>query len=329
MAKKKSSTKKTIKTVKKISKKVSKNKSVQVLIFILIIVVLAVAAFLLKDYIFPKENNETSSNTTSTPISEVHSHEQAHTAEGIKYDNFQIHFMTLGNASTGDSVYIKAGSTDILIDAGSEMNSSTTIIDYVNNYCDDGKLEYVITTHGDSDHITGMFGTKKSSKNHKNESTTRDGILYYYEVETLIDFAYTNKTTTNIQNYFEARDYAISKGTTHYTARQCFDNLDGAKRSYTLDETYNITMDVLYNKYYYELDNNDENNHSVCVMFNYNDHHFMLTGDLEDKGEQAMAAAGKYSVRRHGSQLVWRPVLPPDGKKSFPDAGRHPHGPRR
>ena len=48
-------------------------------------------------------------------------------------------------------------------------------------------------------------------------------------------------------------------------------------------------MDILYNKYYFEQAS-DENDHSVCTMFNYNDHHFMLTGDLEEKGEEALAA---------------------------------------
>lgn len=33
--------------------------------------------------------------------------------------DLQIHFMELGNNYTGDSIYIKAGETDILIDAGS------------------------------------------------------------------------------------------------------------------------------------------------------------------------------------------------------------------
>ena len=35
---------------------------------------------------------------------------------------------------------------------------------------------------------------------------------------------------------------------------------------------------------------NDENNYSVCTMINYNDHHFMLTGDLEKEGEEKLAS---------------------------------------
>ena len=47
-------------------------------------------------------------------------------------------------------------------------------------------------------------------------------------------------------------------------------------------------MDILYN-YYYFNESEDENNYSVCIMLNYNDNHFMLTGDLELEGEEEMA----------------------------------------
>ena len=74
----------------------------------------------------------------------------------ITYDeDLLIHFMELGNKFTGDSIYIKAGDTDILIDAGSRASSSTTISEYIDTYCTDGILEYVIVTHAHQDHIPG------------------------------------------------------------------------------------------------------------------------------------------------------------------------------
>ena len=48
----------------------------------------------------------------------------------------QIHFLELGNANTGDCVYIKAGDTDILIDAGSRTNSVDTIDAYLQEQMD-------------------------------------------------------------------------------------------------------------------------------------------------------------------------------------------------
>ena len=71
-----------------------------------------------------------------------------------------ISFLELGNKYTGDSIYIKAGETDILIDAGSQKNSATAISNYVNQHCTDGKLEYVIATHAHEDHIAAFVGSK-------------------------------------------------------------------------------------------------------------------------------------------------------------------------
>ena len=36
--------------------------------------------------------------------------------KGKVYDDFQIHFLELGNIYAGDSIYVKAGDNDILID---------------------------------------------------------------------------------------------------------------------------------------------------------------------------------------------------------------------
>ena len=98
----------------------------------------------------------------------------------------QIHFMELGNKYTGDSIYIKAGDTDILIDAGSRTDSTDTTSAYINQYCTDGVLEYVIATHADQDHIAGFAGSKNSPS-----------MFERYEIGTIIDFALTNKDTQN------------------------------------------------------------------------------------------------------------------------------------
>ena len=91
-----------------------------------------------------------------------------------------IHFLELGNAYTGDCTYIKAGDTDILIDAGSRTSSIATISAYINDYVTDGKLEYVIVTHAHQDHYAGF--------------TQREGSIFdLYECEVIIDFAKTNQ----------------------------------------------------------------------------------------------------------------------------------------
>ncbi len=222
--------------------------------------------------------------------------------ENIVYDDFQVHFLELGNANAGDSVYIKAGGNDILIDAGSNGSSATTLYNYINQYCTDGILEYVIVTHSDTDHIAGMYGNSSSTaKNYKNEVVGRTGLMYYYDIENIIDFAYAkgseaidNSTATstsagantNYGKYLAAREYAVSKGASYHCVDDCWNNLNGGQRTYQFTES--ISMNILYNAYYSQS-SSDNNNYSVCTLFSYNDHHFLFTGDLELEGEQALA----------------------------------------
>ena len=207
--------------------------------------------------------------------------ENNNTIEGTIYDDFEIHFLELGNDYTGDSIYIKAGDTDILIDAGSRKDSAVVISNYLDKYVTDNKLEYVIATHGDQDHIAGFVGNKS------NGSYT--GILYNYQIDNIIMNERTSKATQVYKDFLTAVDYAVSEDAKLMYAADCFNNVNGASSSFILDENNNITLDILYN-YYYFNDSDDENNYSVCTMFNYNEHHFMLTGDLEIEGEEYLAA---------------------------------------
>ena len=206
----------------------------------------------------------------------------------------QIHFMELGNKATGDSIYIKAGDTDILVDAGSRTDSTDTTSAYINQYCTDGVLEYVIATHADQDHIAGFAGSKNSPS-----------MFERYEIGTIIDFALTNKDTQTYKTYVEKRDAAVAAGAVHYTALQCWNETDGAKRVYEVSD--GVEMEILYN-YYYENESKDENNYSVCLMFNQGDKHFLFTGDLEEDGEEQLVVYNQlpkvelFKAGHHGSK---------------------------
>ena len=196
--------------------------------------------------------------------------------DNIIYDDFQIHFLELGNEYSGDSTYIKVGNIDILIDAGSRKNSAATIKKYIDQYCTDNKLEYVIATHGDQDHIAGFVG----------EGSPKTGILYQYKIGCIIDSPLTNKNTTIYSDYVYARQTAVKNGAAHYTADKCFNQESTAERVYQLSK--DVTMEILYN-YYYFNSTSDENDYSVCTLFRYKEHSFMFTGDLEKSGEEKMA----------------------------------------
>ena len=190
--------------------------------------------------------------------------------------DISFHFMAFENANSGDSIYIKAGDTDILIDAGSTRSSAETTAAYMNEYVTDGTLEYVIATHADEDHIAGFAG-----------SSTSASMFDRFDCEVIIDFPRTDKDTNVYKDYVAQRDEAVAAGAKHYTALECYNNENGAQRTYEVSD--GIEMEILYN-YYYEHSSSDENNYSVCLLFSQGDKHFLFTGDLEKEGEEHLVA---------------------------------------
>ena len=209
-----------------------------------------------------------------------HDHNENGNMEDIVTADLSIHFPMLGNKYSGDCTLIKVGDTEVLIDAGSRKSSAETIKEYVDQYCTDGVLEYVIATHADQDHIAGFVGSKSGS--------TRNGIFYQYEIETLIQFARTEKESALYGEYLESVEYLETNGTTVYTALECWKEENGAKKSYFLDSESKISMNILYN-YFYEnksFGGGGENEYSVCMLLSQGNNHYLFTGDLEAKGEE-------------------------------------------
>ncbi len=283
MAKKKTSPSKsglTKKQKKEIAKAAKKNPVAAIIIVIAVVAIVGVAAFfLLKNK--PWESGGTSSDS-QTSVS-LRSEEPTSGQEVVSYvegdcDPISIHFIDRQEQYSGDSVYIKVGDNDILIDAGARKGSAKAIEAYLedssrSDYVSDNKLEYVITTHAHQDHIAGMMGTSKT------------GILYRYKVDNLIDFSYVdaqdgknvinnadpansngdarfvsyegtyqsgssteNNSTGLYKDYVEARNYAIEKGTTWHTAGElCNSSTD---YSYTVTLGKGVTMTLLYSFFY-------------------------------------------------------------------------------
>lgn len=263
---------------KKIKKEYKKNKGKTILTLFIIIVLLLVVAYFVKPYIEKHLHNDSSS-----------SQEVIH-VEG----DISIHFMELGNNRTGDSVYIKAGETDVLIDAGSIASSAATIKEYVDRYCEDGVLEYVVATHRHEDHIAGFVG-----------SNNVPGIFDSYQIATLIDFPKVTTSTKLYEDYLDKVANLVSEGTTHYTALECYKEINGAKRKYQLST--GIELEILYN-YYYDHKTFDENDNSVCLLINQGSNHYLFTGDLEKAGEEKLVEYNDlpicklYKAGHHGSK---------------------------
>ena len=190
--------------------------------------------------------------------------------------DFSIHFLELGNEFTGDCTYIKVGDVDILIDAGSRKNSAQTIINYIDQFCNDNTLEYVIATHAHQDHIAGFIGL-----------SGQEGIFDHYKTEIIIDYPRTNATSKIKQEYESKRD---AEKANHYTALECWNNKNGAKREYQISE--DVKMSILYQRYYEEK-SSDENNYFVCLLFTYKETNYLFTGDLEKEGEESLVEKNK------------------------------------
>lgn len=212
----------------------------------------------------------------------------------IGTDAVSMHFIELGNGYTGDCIYINCGDTDIIVDGGSRTNSSTTIQSYVNNFVTDGKIEFAIVTHADQDHIASFAG-----------DNSNQSLFDMYEFETIIDFPKTNKNTKVYNRYVEKRNQEISNGANHYTALECYNQTNGAKKSYEIGN--NVNLNILYN-YFYEAESSDENNYSVCFEIVQNDNKFLFTGDLEKEGEEklveynTLSKVKLFKAGHHGSK---------------------------
>ena len=260
---KKSSSSKTTKKVVKAATRVAKKNPALFVVIVILVICLGVGGFFAYKYVLePRLSNE------------------PHTSQRSIYEGettaMDINFLELGNKYTGDSTFIKAGDMDILIDAGSRQNSATTIANFIDNYCTDGKLEFVIATHAHQDHIAGFVG-----------SNSDQGILKRYKIDTLIDFSLTNATSAIYNNYVSLRDEKVASGDIahHYTANECIQGTNGAKKVYQLGE--GMTMEILDQKFYRET-TDDENDYSVCTLFTQANNHYLFTGDLEKKGEASL-----------------------------------------
>lgn len=207
--------------------------------------------------------------------------------------DLQIHFLELGNIYAGDCLYIKAGDNDIIVDAGSKKSSLTTIRTYVDNFVEDGIIEYAIVTHAHQDHYACF--------------ASEDSLFDYYKFGTLIQFAETGNEESNLyENYCEnLQEEAQTDGMKIYTALECVQEKNGAQRVYNLAE--GITLTILDSLYYYE-ESEDENNHSVCFLITQGENNYLFTGDLEKEGEEELVKRNNlpkcvlYKAGHHGSK---------------------------
>ncbi len=179
----------------------------------------------------------------------------------------EVHFIDIGQ---GDATLIKCGDHAMLIDAG-DYNKGTAIQRYLKEQ-DISKLDYVVGTHKDSDHIGGM-----------------DVVITKFDCDVIILPEYKDDTIS-YRNFVSAMN---QKG------YQFTQPVVGA--SYKLgDAEFTI---LAPNSNYYE----DNNNYSVGIRLVYGQDSFIFTGDAEVESENEILESGAtvkadvLKVGHHGS----------------------------
>lgn len=218
----------------------------------------------------------------------------------IESGEIQINFLELGNKYSGDSIFIQAGGKDILIDGGSRKNSAPYITNYIDSKIQDNTIEYLIVTHAHQDHIAALVGSNGQ------------GIFDHYKVENIIQFSLTNQDETKslYKEYLEKRDAEVASGANLFYANDLIENHNNV-----FDFGNNLSMTILDQKFYREIDKNDENNYSVCTLFTQGNNNYLFTGDLEKEGEESLVELNSlpkcelYKAGHHCSYTASNDVL--------------------
>lgn len=183
-----------------------------------------------------------------------------------------------------DSIFIKKGNVEILIDAGYEYDGNF-VNKVITQYCTDGILDAFMVSHSDGDHIDGIPNALKTVDN----------------ISLMVD--YGGSGSGNVLN---ARKKYIEKGTMYHSAYDCVNHLNGASDVYYLTEDF--YFEVLNTGSYIDLSQSTASNpHSLAVIFYYKDFTFFTAGDITNETERNLLVnedlpeVTLYKASHHGS----------------------------
>lgn len=184
-------------------------------------------------------------------------------------DKLTVHFLDVGQ---GDCVLITCGEHAMLIDAGD--NSMGTTVELYLRKQNIKKLDYVIGTHPDADHIGGM-----------------DVIIYKFDCDTIIlpDFEKNTATYRDVIDTINNKNYKITR--------------PAAGKTYSLGQSEFTVISPVSDDY-----GDNANNYSVGIRLTYGDTSFLLAGDAEEEAEEDMLDSGQelkadvFKASHHGSR---------------------------
>lgn len=184
-----------------------------------------------------------------------------------KDGELEVHFIDVGQ---GDATLLIQGGHAMLIDAGG--NDKGTAVQYYLMQQDITKLDYLIGTHPDEDHIGGL-----------------DVVLYKFDVDRVFMPAVSKDTKT----YRDVLDTAKAKNMQIYVPEK--------GDSYQLgDASFTVLSDE-------EKEYSDINDASICIRLVFGDNSFLFCGDAGEEAEVDLLKSGAelesdiYKASHHGS----------------------------
>lgn len=237
----------------------------------------------------PTEGSPSSNETKEIDNSESSSSDIEQTNNTTSYDvtkeinyPFDLSVQIVSSSKDGDCTILNyKKTTQILIDTSEGKESIDEVAKVLDEMdaANDKNWEYVIFTHSDSDHISYAPELFDAFKEHG------------CKVGQIIDFG-----DERVENQESARegsvlsDYKVAlkqlierDDCKYYSPNGDPEIFDRKTREFVIDSRFKLT--ILYNDAYKKGDDNDQ---SVCCLFQIGEQKLLFTGDLEKNGEKAL-----------------------------------------
>ena len=183
-----------------------------------------------------------------------------------------------------DSIFIKKGNVEILIDAGWDYDGK-----YVNTvltqYCTDDRLDVFMASHSDGDHIDGVANALANVDN----------------ISLMIDYGGSGSG-----NILQTRNKYTALGMTYHSAIDCVNHANGASDIYYLTEDFYFEV-LNTGNYISKNATGASNGNSLAVIFYYKNFSFFTAGDLTSSAEadllrnEDLPEVTLYKASHHGS----------------------------
>lgn len=167
-----------------------------------------------------------------------------------------------GHSDCGESILIKYGNTEVLIDAGDRYaDTYKAVTEVLDSNITDDLIEYVIATHPDSDHIGSM-----------------DDVINNYNIGQIITFNGTASSTI-YDNFAKAisdkEDIEVCK------VSDSLNNVGYCQRTITLGEE--VFIEIIDTKNY---DTKENNSRSIVCVLNAYGVRTLFTGDADNNSSE-------------------------------------------